>query len=1291
MPNEAPESSASMSSAEPKSVVRRVEQLFLRPLFLFITFVLILFAIVQGTGRFAVATMSLFSDELNTVTRPFGVRVEDIEGSWQGLNPVIRAERILFAGGFVEKVEFELDVLESAYRSALVPRRAKADKVFLDLVETDQGWGLRGAVPGREMPDVLETLRNADEISLTAIVSLTDRDGKTGSAHGQIEARNVGAQHYLDMSIATTAADGLRVRLWERDKSFFGETSSRKITVGGDLVLPEILTGQADISIGELALRWQESNTFGGGNIALQLSRVKIPGEEVELDFAVQAEMSRAGESVRATVASLLVRPNVQTDLVRPNVQTENTPGLDLSGLEIALSLVGVEYGPEIEVWHPQLQLDSVTAFGTAATGPINAPGRWIRGLQTSGLLNNVHMYGELSDKLSVGFAASLADLHIDGYRGAPMLTNGQGQLWGDGQNIAIQMNAGSGQLQFPDLFTDRWDFDFLQGVVKAWIAPGYFAMRGSSLKSRINESQVAGSFSLTRPDPRYEQRVGLMLGIDHTEMAAARTFVPYKIPDELSKWLAEGPQGGELSDITFLYQGQVHVRDRELGRRIELVADMTNASVIYDQAWPEISAVNGQVHVAGRTTHVRVDTGVSKNMRLSRSTVQLRDNGVYADVDLNALGDGRDALRFILESPLTESLGFVTPNWHAGGILDFSGTLRVPIKQEEAPPLAVDFDFDLREFDLSMPEYRLVIEDLVGSGHFSLPHRVIGTFSGALFEHPAEFRVTSDDEWVRFNIQGTSGHTDVYQLIDYEDIGVIDGLLGFDAVLGIAMTETNVTNLELTSDLVGLEMRLPSYLGKEASVASALELDVQFLDAYQSIRWGYLDTQGWLHFGDKIERGAIGVGAAPPTTAQDQQAIAISGTLDTLTLSDWVSEEGEARVALPLDWKIQGLRVDSFVIDDLAFKDLVLGGEQVGDSVGFNFASADLTGRVDIPAEGLMEIDLTHLRLPAAEEPPIESLSFASTVPAIDPIDVEVGYRLPHAKVDLDLLHLDEEPFGSWRFVMRPEDDVVWINNLNADVNGVHISDGELNWDLAEDVSHFEGMVVLDDLAETLPLWDYAPVLETTKASVQVDARWSGSPANVNLVGLNGDLAFTARDGRFLDVEAGGGLRMMSLLNFSNIAKRISLDFTDVTRGGIGFDKINAKVNLNDGEMQFVERMIVEGSSSNFQVGGKVNLNTGLLDNEMIVTLPVSDSLPWYGVYLALANPLAGLGVLVGERVLRKPLRAFSTAKFEVTGTLDEPEVKFLSLWDQSMSEPDQNNTTPLSAIDERAPSTRP
>ena len=71
----------------------------------------------------------------------------------------------------------------------------------------------------------------------------------------------------------------------------------------------------------------------------------------------------------------------------------------------------------------------------------------------------------------------------------------------------------------------------------------------------------------------------------------------------------------------------------------------------------------------------------------------------------------------------------------------------------------------------------------------------------------------------------------------------------------------------------------------------------------------------------------------------------------------------------------------------------------------------------------------------------------------------------------------------------------------------------------------------------------------------------------------------------------------------------------------------------------------------------------------EMIVTLPVSKSLPWYAAYLALSNPLGGVIVLIGERVFREPIQALSSAKYRVGGTLDDPVVDFVSIWDKSMS----------------------
>ena len=90
-----------------------------------------------------------------------------------------------------------------------------------------------------------------------------------------------------------------------------------------------------------------------------------------------------------------------------------------------------------------------------------------------------------------------------------------------------------------------------------------------------------------------------------------------------------------------------------------------------------------------------------------------------------------------------------------------------------------------------------------------------------------------------------------------------------------------------------------------------------------------------------------------------------------------------------------------------------------------------------------------------------------------------------------------------------------------------------------------------------------------------------------------------------------------------------------------------------------------------NFQKLAKLDGPWGssfLNDNELIVTLPVSESLPWYAAYLAVANPIVGLGVIVGERVFRKPIEKFSSGKFKIKGNINDPEVSFLGLWDQKV-----------------------
>jgi len=184
-----------------------------------------------------------------------------------------------------------------------------------------------------------------------------------------------------------------------------------------------------------------------------------------------------------------------------------------------------------------------------------------------------------------------------------------------------------------------------------------------------------------------------------------------------------------------------------------------------------------------------------------------------------------------------------------------------------------------------------------------------------------------------------------------------------------------------------------------------------------------------------------------------------------------------------------------------------------------------------------------------------------------------------------------------------------------------------------------------------------------------QLDVSWVGSPLNFELLQTRGDAEVTVRTGRFLDVTNGNNaLRIFSLLNFNAIAKRMSLNFKDVFGRGISFENVHSLTTLEDGTLTFVQPLKVDGTGGDFKVNGRIDLANGQLDNEMVVTLPVNKSLPWLGAYLALANPVVGIGVLVGERILRKPIKELSSAKYRITGDTDDPKLELVSVFDRSM-----------------------
>ena len=301
-----------------------------------------------------------------------------------------------------------------------------------------------------------------------------------------------------------------------------------------------------------------------------------------------------------------------------------------------------------------------------------------------------------------------------------------------------------------------------------------------------------------------------------------------------------------------------------------------------------------------------------------------------------------------------------------------------------------------------------------------------------------------------------------------------------------------------------------------------------------------------------------------------------------------------------------------------------------------------------------------------------LDEIRFSAEETDGDLLDVSVFGDVPAADVTIGRALIGDDDYGSWAFGIRPDDGVIRLTGLAGDIKGIRIEAADdLVWAKETDTSRFDGRLAADDLALVLPQWGYAPNVESAGVDIGAAVRWPGSPLNFELGELSGSMRMAIDTGRFIDIDEAAGARILALLNFAKIARRLQLDFSDVVDRGIDFDYVRANGELDAGVLSFTEPMEIHGPGSDFRINGTVDLADGTLNNEMIVTLPLSSSLPWYAVWLATTEPVTAVGVMVGREIFKEQIKTLSSAKYRITGTIEEPNPEFVDIFRSDMENP--------------------
>lgn len=1216
-------------------------------------------AVLQGAGRLAIWQLPRLTPLLNDWLAAEGIVVDGLEGHWDGLNPGFFAAMVEFPGGHVRGLDFELDVLKSLGRNRLIARRLTMADAAVRVVRTPSGWRLPGGGDASDL-DIWTFLMHGDQVWLRGRVELENR-GSVLPVYGEAMVVNNAAGRRFHFGVQLEP-----------------DCAACALTIDGDIPsdVPEGVTqGNAAairVAAREFVLHREALEVLGLRGL---LAAVAPGSAAPRLVAGLDGRWQRAADGAERAALRLDVDARVAAGPLRltaeltawdagPDVYRGRIDHLAAASGERVFRVASGGFrlvdlpapGRFVDFWLPAFSGAASLAPIVAALGEEHSAASLLAALNPEAQVRNLVAR---VDADGVAFHAEASDASMAGRKGIPKVAGIGFTLGGSARAMRLDFSGRGLEIGFPIYLPPQEAHEAGGGTLTFAFTDGYLGMRGEDLRVSSGGGQGTGRIAFARPSDPMEVRVAVAGRVDRLAVAEARAYLPLTLAPTLRQWLLANVGGGELRDVAMTYHGHARGRGALPVRRFEMSLAASGVASDYHPDWPAASNFRGTVEVTALESRIRGDATVFGE-EVSDATIRVprQASPARALVRFRSATSVPRLIDFAWQTPVHSAMPFLSETWTGTGQVAVDAALTVPLDGQELRPGDVRASFHFTEAGIDLTDLGLHFDAVDETLRYEYPAGLEShALEGTLFGEKIEIGIESDAEAVRVALAGSGVPADAYRLLDMADPGIAAGRFDFNATFTVFPASERAMELHVESDLIGVAVDLPPPLGKRPDTALPMTAAIQFLEPFVAVSARYGPAEAWLHTGDgSIRAGAIGIGAPVPMIDAAEGRLVLGGNLDAIDAETMAALLApEAGMERPFAWELRRFGVGTLHFDALELTDAVLDGYSERGEVYFDVTAQEVRGTVAKSGDQPWQLSLAELQLPAPEQEG-------------DPLSIEAMDRLLAADVVLQSVHVGGEDYGSWRFGVRPQADGVALVDTRAELRGLRIEQrGEVFWARRGETS-FAGTVAADNLVDVLPRWDFAPSVESAGFRAAGAVRWPGSPLNFDLAHLSGTADLEVTSGRFLDI-APGAAPIMSLINFSTIAKRMSLDFSDVFGLGVSFEKVQAELAIDDGLARFAKPAEIIGTGSSFLVTGTVDLDSGALENEMIATLPLHSSLPWYAAFLALSNPAGAAAVVVGRQVFKDQLRRLSSGKYRIAGTYDEPEVEFVGMFDDDIA----------------------
>ena len=1090
---------------------------------------------------------------------------------------------------------------------------------------------------------------------------------------------------------------------WQLDEGGRVAGDWQRALGAGDLVLRDSRVGITPRGIDRMALGVSEARLHRtGSELQIRLTARLLDAPLDQIDIRLRLAQGSGGiESVQAYAVAPLLQPLYPDSDAADSRLLAWFQWTRLGGarLHVRDQAEGNEHDRQLTLdglWQDQrvsLELNAGPMFGTML-------GNSHRPIQRLALAYETGQFGLMADHLDLAFLHALATPWVAGrIESWPLRLEGDvdelGVAWSRASGVFL-LSGRAGGVGLTDrastLALDGLDLGFdlagdqpvieLGGPMRALIPalfadPIQFDRVGGRLELTVNAARLAAVRLVHREfDLRVdgdlmqieqEPFVDLQIGIDRLNPSDPRRWLPRTgFGPNTRRWLEQALVGLDEAQADTVLFGRPLSWQREIPHgALESRVAFRGLTLDYALNWPLARETRGEVVFLGESLQARIERSDVAGQVLRAPRIQVRQlRKAELELELESLGGDASSLVDLTRSFPLEAARTALAQMNWNGPARATAILWLPVRHLHDWRLLGSVDLDGAQLALPIPE--LDFNAIHGRVPFTrerfgpaqLAVEVGGNRASIAFDAwlSPEFELQVDGpvalagllpgRWIRRLPKlapALRGTTPISIRIGSDSASRADGL-----------------QLDLSSDLEGIEIGLPEPLRKSAERSWPMRLQIPLGDDSVPIRFDLEPLGSGLVLGD-AESLQVGLGfGSMPARLPNAEDFLIEGSIERLDLVGWIDlfasapeAQGSPRSAGDVSGWLQ-LAVADLQLGQTSLGAADLALERESSYWRVHARGARLDGAVRLPANRGVDQDLVadfeFLNWPAvvaedSGEPPPPS--------RLDPIGLPALSLFIRRMVWGDLVlgevrissHRTESGLEVEQFSLRgPDLEVIGSGRWSQAANAL---EAPLTW--------IKLRLSSGNLGQHLRQAGFDIALERGNSIVEFAGRWPGSPVDFALRRVSGTLGVRIDDGAIPAARPGAG-RLLGLVSLNSIPRRLRLDFSDVFGDGLGFDRIAGDFVLTDGLAQ-TDDLRIDAPAAEIRISGLTDLGLQTYDQLVLVR-------PGLGATLPIIGALAGgpVGAAAGaalQRILSRPLQGISEVRYSVTGSWDEPVIE--------------------------------